>query len=118
MTQNWDSIKQKIEKFATNAADKASEFTRDAAEKAEKLTKQSKIKLDIYQLEKSKEQEYLKLGKILYENIDEEEFSSLKNNQEVSKILQKITGINENIDEKKQKLETKKQNENKPVEEN
>ncbi len=118
MTQNWDNIKQKIEKFATSAADKASEFTKDAAEKAEKLTKQGKIKLDIYQLEKSKEQEYLKLGKILYENIDEEEFSSLKNNQEVSKILQKIIGINENIDEKEQKLETKKQNENKPVEEN
>ncbi len=108
MTQNWDNMKKKIERFASTAADKASEFTRDAADKAEKLTKQSKIKLDIYQLEKSKEQEFLKLGKILYENIEKEEFSTLKNNQEVSKILQLLTKISENIDEKNQKLETVK----------
>jgi hypothetical protein len=110
MTQKWDDIKLKIEKFASTAADKASEITKDAAEKAEQLTKQGKIKLDIYQLEKSKDKEFLQLGKILFRKISTDKLPALKDDKEVHTIVKQIQKIDKDIDIEKEKLNNIKTN--------
>ena len=105
MTQKWDDLKNKIEKFASNAADKATEFTKDAADKAEKLTHKSKIKLDIFQLEKSKDKELIKLGKIIFDSIDNEIFKNFKEQENNKKIIDNINGLDNTITEKEKKLQ-------------
>ena len=104
MTDKWDNLKHKIEHFANTAADKASEFTKEAADKAEKLTRQSKIKLDIFQLEKSKDKQYLKLGKLVYKNIQNETEINFWKQSEVQHIYEIIEKIDADIEIKKEKL--------------
>jgi len=105
MTQKWDNLKHKIEKFASSAADKATEITKDAADKAEKLTHKSKIKLDIFQLEKSKEKEFVKLGKEVFGSIDESTFNEIKEQENIKKLIENINSLNETISEKEAKLQ-------------
>ena len=112
MTQKWDDIKHKIEKFATTAVDKASEITKDAAEKAEQLTKQGKIKLDIFGLVKSKDKEYTKLGKLIFAQIDSEKFSYLKDDKEAFKLIEQIEKINSDIKIEEEKLNSLKKHNN------
>ena len=104
MTQNWDEIKHKLEKFASNAADKATEFTRDAAGKAEKLTQKSKIKLDIFQLEKSRDKEYRKLGELISKEYSNDKEMKLSNVQGLNKIQKAIGEINQKIEEHRKKI--------------
>ena len=104
MTQKWDDLKHKIEKFASSAADKATEFTKDAADKAEKLTHKSKVKLDIFQLEKSKDKEFIKLGKTIFNSFDDEKFKIISEQEEIKKVLDEIKDLNKAIKEKEVKL--------------
>lgn len=109
MAQKWEDIKTKIEKFATNAADKASEITKEAAERAEQLTKHGKIKLDIYQLEKSRDKEYQKLGKVIFEKITSGELTDLNEHDDIQKITKQVNKINADIKIEDEKLNHLKQ---------
>ena len=105
MTQKWDDIKNKIEKFASTAVDKAGEFSRDAAEKAEQLTKHGKIKIDIFHLEKSKDKEYQKLGKIIFSQTNNGTIPDLNSDEDIKKTIKKIDNINTDIKIEQEKLD-------------
>ncbi|MBN2280846.1 MAG: hypothetical protein JXQ65_09710 [Candidatus Marinimicrobia bacterium] len=104
MSEKWNEFKQKIGKFAAGAADKATEFTKDTANKAERLTQKSKIKLDIYQLEKSKEKEFQKLGKIAFD-LRDKGLDEIMNNEESSNAIGEIIKLNDLIKIKEETLQ-------------
>ena len=109
MTDKWENIKHKIENLANSAADKATEFTRDAADKAEKLTQKSKIKLDIFQLEKSRDKQYLKLGKLVFNNLNHN-FNDIMALEGTKDIKDTIDDLNSEIQKKEEKLTSIKTN--------
>jgi len=111
MATKWDDLKKRLEKFATQAANKAGDFTREAADRAEEVTKLGKIKLDIFQIKREKEKEFEKIGQTVYESLKADQLKGIANNKTIKEGAKLIDELDVKLKEKEAKYQKIKKHE-------
>ena len=106
MNKLWDDLKDNMKEWSASAVEKAEEISRVAVAKGEEFTKISKLKIEIIQLQKKKDAQYKKLGKLVFNFVQKDNLANFTGNAEFFKIVDKINGINKNISEKKDNIDT------------
>ena len=106
MNKLWDDLKDNMKEWSASAVEKAEEISRVAVAKGEEFTKISKLKIEIIQLQKQKDTQYKKLGKLVFNFVQKDNLANFTGNAEFFKIVDKINGINKNISEKKDNIDT------------
>ena len=106
MNKLWDDLKDNMKEWSASAVEKAEEISRVAVAKGEEFTKISKLKIEIIQLQKQKDAQYKKLGKLVFNFVQKDNLANFTGNAEFFKIVDKINGINKNISEKKDNIDT------------
>ena len=106
MNKLWDDLKDNMKEWSASAVEKAEEISRVAVAKGEEFTKISKLKIEIIQLQKQKDAQYKKLGKLVFNFVQKDNLANFTGNAEFFKIVDKINGINKNISEKNDNIDT------------
>ena len=106
MNKLWDDLKDNMKEWSASAVEKAEEISRVAVAKGEEFTKISKLKIEIIQLQKQKDTQYKKLGKLVFNFVQKDNLANFTGNAEFFKIVDKINGINKNISEKNDNIDT------------
>ena len=106
MNKLWDDLKDNMKEWSASAVEKAEEISRVAVAKGGEFTKISKIKIEIIQLQKQKDFNYRKLGKLVFNFAQKDNLANFTGNTEFFKIVDKINRINENISEKNDNIDT------------
>ena len=106
MNKLWDDLKDNMKEWSASAVEKAEEISRVAVAKGEEFTKISKLKIEIIQLQKQKDAQYKKLGKLVFNFVQKDNLANFTGNAEFFKIVDKINGINKNISEKQDNIDT------------
>ena len=106
MNKLWDDLKDNMKEWSASAVEKAEEISRVAVAKGEEFTKISKLKIEIIQLQKQKDAQYKKLGKLVFNFVQKDNLANFTGNAEFFKIVDKINGINKNISEKNHNIDT------------
>ena len=106
MNKLWDDLKDNMKEWGASAVEKAEEISRVAVAKGEEFTKISKLKIEIIQLQKQKDAQYKKLGKLVFNFVQKDNLANFTGNSEFFKIVDKINGINKNISEKNDNIDT------------
>ena len=106
MNKLWDDLKDNMKEWSASAVEKAEEISRVAVAKGEEFTKISKLKIEIIQFQKQKDAQYKKLGKLVFNFVQKDNLANFTGNAEFFKIVDKINGINKNISEKKDNIDT------------
>ena len=106
MNKLWDDLKDNMKEWSASAVEKAEEISRVAVAKGEEFTKISKLKIEIIQLQKQRDTQYKKLGKLVFNFVQKDNLANFTGNAEFFKIVDKINGINKNISEKKDNIDT------------
>ena len=106
MNKLWDDLKDNMKEWSASAVEKAEEISRVAVAKGEEFTKISKLKIEIIQLQKQKDAQYKKLGKLVFNFVQKDNLANFTGNTEFFKIVDKINGINKNISEKNDNIDT------------
>ena len=106
MNKLWDDLKDNMKEWSASAVEKAEEISRVAVAKGEEFTKISKLKIEIIQLQKQKDAQYKKLGKLVINFVQKDNLANFTGNAEFFKIVDKINGINKNISEKNDNIDT------------
>ena len=106
MNKLWDDLKDNMKEWSASAVEKAEEISRVAVAKGEEFTKISKLKIEIIQLQKQKDVQYKKLGKLVFNFVQKDNLANFTGNAEFFKIVDKINEINKNISEKKDNIDT------------
>ena len=106
MNKLWDDLKDNMKEWSASAVEKAEEISRVAVAKGEEFTKISKLKIEIIQLQKQKDAQYKKLGKLVFNFVQKDNLANFTGNAEFFKIVDKINEINKNISEKKDNIDT------------
>ena len=106
MNKLWDDLKDNMKEWSASAVEKAEEISRVAVAKGEEFTKISKLKIEIIQFQKQKDTQYKKLGKLVFNFVQKDNLANFTGNTEFFKIVDKINGINKNISEKQDNIDT------------
>ena len=106
MNKLWDDLKDNMKEWSASAVEKAEEISRVAVAKGEEFTKISKLKIEIIQLQKQKDAQYKKLGKLVFNFVQKDNLANFTGNAEFFKIIDKINGINKKISEKNNNIDT------------
>ena len=106
MNKLWDDLKDNMKEWSASAVEKAEEISRVAVAKGEEFTKISKLKIEIIQFQKQKDTQYKKLGKLVFNFVQKDNLANFTGNAEFFKIVDKINGINKNISEKQDNIDT------------
>ena len=106
MNKLWDDLKDNMKEWSASAVEKAEKISRVAVAKGEEFTKISKLKIEIIQLQKQKDAQYKKLGKLVFNFVQKDNLANFTGNAEFFKIVDKINEINKNISEKKDNIDT------------
>ena len=106
MNKLWDDLKDNMKEWSASAVEKAEEISRVAVAKGEEFTKISKLKIEIIQLQKQKDVQYKKLGKLVFNFVQKDNLANFTGNAEFFKIVDKINGINKNISIKNDNIDT------------
>ena len=75
------------------------------AKKTDEYTKIGKIKVDIIGIKRDIEKQFNALGAKVYQLIVEENNSKIASNEDIKEILDKVSGLNKSLNEKKDDLE-------------
>ena len=106
MNKLWDDLKDNMKEWSASAVEKAEEISRVAVAKGEEFTKISKLKIEIIQFQKQKDAQCKKLGKLVFNFVQKDNLANFTGNAEFFKIVDKINGINKNISEKNDNIDT------------
>ena len=106
MNKLWDDLKDNMKEWSASAVEKAEEISRVAVAKGEEFTKISKLKIEIIQLQKQKDAQYKKLGKLVFNFVQKDNLANFTGNTEFFKIVDEINGINKNISVKNDNIDT------------
>ena len=106
MNKLWDDLKDNMKEWSASAVEKAEKISRVAVAKGEEFTKISKLKIEIIQLQKQKDAQYKKLGKLVFNFVQKDNLANFTGNAEFFKIVDKINGINKNISGKNDNIDT------------
>ena len=106
MNKLWDDLKDNMKEWSASAVEKAEEISRVAVAKGEEFTKISKLKIEIIQLQKQKDAQYKKLGKLVFNFVQKDNLANFTGNAEFFKIVDKINKINKNLNEKNDNIDT------------
>ena len=106
MNKLWDDLKDNMKEWSASAVEKAEEISRVAVAKGEEFTKISKLKIEIIQLQKQKDAQLKKLGKLVFNFVQKDNLANFTGNAEFFKIVDKINEINKNISEKNDNIDT------------
>ena len=106
MNKLWDDLKDNMKEWSASAVEKAEEISRVAVAKGGEFTKISKIKIEIIQLQKQKDFNYRKLGKLVFNFAQKDNLANFTGNTEFFKIVDKINGIDKNISIKNDNIDT------------
>lgn len=79
------------------------------AQKTDEYTKVGKIKVDVIGIKREIDKRHTELGKKVYQLIAEENNTRIATNEEVKVIIEKIKELNEKLAQKKEELETVRQ---------
>ena len=101
MASLWNDIKKNLGGWAAKAADKATEFSRDAAEKAEELTRLGKVKLDIFQINREIEKQFVKLGGIVYDMVSEQK-KNIESSESIISLVEEIRNLEKKLRKKEE----------------
>lgn len=104
MAKLWDDVKKSLKEWGTIAADKA-----------EELTKVGRIRLDILSIKRDIEKNFTELGGKVYHLVAEENQTRIAGNDEVKKIVNRILNLEEELNKKKELLESVKKEEEPPI---
>jgi len=106
MNKLWDDLKDNMKEWSASAVEKAEEISRVAVAKGEEFTKISKLKIEIIQLQKQKDAQYKKLGKLVFNFVQKDNLANFTGNAEFFKIVDKINEINKKLSEKNDNIDT------------
>ena len=106
MNKLWDDLKDNMKEWGASAVEKAEEISRVAVAKGEEFTKISKLKIEIIQLQKQKDAQFKKLGKLVFNFVQKDNLANFTGNAEFFKIVDKINKINKNLNEKNDNIDT------------
>ena len=106
MNKLWDDLKDNMKEWGASAVEKAEEISRVAVAKGEEFTKISKLKIEIIQLQKQKDAQFKKLGKLVFNFVQKDNLANFTGNAEFYKIVDKINKINKNLNEKNDNIDT------------
>tara|TARA_B100000579_G_scaffold7918_1_gene5996 strand:+ start:168 stop:575 length:408 start_codon:yes stop_codon:yes gene_type:complete len=106
MNKLWDDLKDNMKEWSASAVEKAEKISRVAVAKGEEFTKISKLKIEIIQLQKQKDAQYKKLGKLVFNFVQKDNLANFTGNTEFFKIVDEINGINKNISVKNDNIDT------------
>ncbi len=106
MNKLWDDLKDNMKEWSASAVEKAEEISRVAVAKGEEFTKISKLKIEIIQLQKQKDAQYKKLGKLVFNFVQKDNLANFTGNTEFFKIVDKINRMNKDISEKNDNIDT------------
>jgi len=106
MNKLWDDLKDNMKEWGASAVEKAEEISRVAVAKGEEFTKISKLKIEIIQLQKQKDAQFKKLGKLVFNFVQKDNLANFTGNAEFFKIVDKINEINKKLSEKNDNIDT------------
>ena len=106
MNKLWDDLKDNMKEWSASAVEKAEKISRVAVAKGEEFTKISKLKIEIIQLQKQKDAQYKKLGKLVFNFVQKDNLANFTGNTEFFKIVDKINRMNKDISEKNDNIDT------------
>ena len=101
MSTLWDTIKKGIKDGAKIAKDGA----HIAAEKAEILSRKSKVMIEISNIKRKIEKNFTELGGKVYHLIQEEKVENVAEKDEIKKLLDTISALEEDMKKKEKELE-------------
>ncbi len=101
MTTLWDSIRKGL----IDGAKMAKESAYIAAEKAEELGRKGKVMLDINNIKRKIEKNFIELGGKTYHLIQEENVKEISNNTDIKTLLKTIKTLEGDLQKKHTELE-------------
>ena len=104
MNKLWDDLKGNMKEWGASAVEKAEEISRVAVVKGEEFTKISKIKIDIIQSKKEKSKIFGKLGKLVYQNTNDDNMANFTGNADFFKLINRINKIDKEIIDKEKNI--------------
>ena len=104
MNKLWDDLKDNMKEWGASAVEKAEEISRVAVAKGEEFTKISKLKIDILQLKKEKSKIFVKLGRLVHHNANNDNMANFTGNTDFFELIKKINNISEEIEGKEKNI--------------
>ena len=90
----WDDIKKRTKEWADVAIDKSQE-----------LSHIGKLKLDIINIQRKIEREFVALGGLVYELIEQEKTTKIVSNKDIKSSVANIAKLENELEDKKKELE-------------
>ena len=106
MSKLWDDLKENMKDWSNSAVEKAEEMSRIAMAKTEEMTSISKIKFEVHQLQREKNREYEKLGKLAYSRTKEDHMATFSGNKDFFDIVNKVDEIKNEIELKELEIDS------------
>ena len=104
MNKLWDDLKDNMKEWGASAVEKAEEISRVAVAKGEEFTKISKLKFDIIQLQKDKNNVHIDLGKLVYKKTQFNNVSSFSGDIEYFNLIENVNNLNIEIARKEEEI--------------